>query len=180
MAPEFHDIHVGEPPVLLQKRKGFGVVGLLAGLIVIGGVSGLLWMNYDRLIEASSTGSGSAPVAATTDAEPSPSLADFQAFQQQTTQNWQSTGQTVETQQAEIKRLSEQVAALTARIEQLQQPAILAPPPRTTEPPRAPFPPRAAAAPTAPRKQPATAPRPSSSISVGGAPLPGAPPPAIR
>ena len=186
MTTPLHDIDVGEPPVLLQKNRGFGWVGLLAGLVMIAGVSGLLWMNYDRLIAASSPKSATAEMteAAPAEAEPSPTLADFQALQQQTTQAWQSTSQLVESQNAELKRLTDQVAALTARIDQLQQPPVAAAPAARVEPSRpntavaAPRPAavaRPAAVPNTPRKQPAA--RPSSTISLGGAPLPGAPPP---
>lgn len=181
MNPPLNEIHVGEPPVLLQKRKGFGWVGLFAGVIFIAGMSGFLWMNYDHLIDASPSRTA-ASAAASAEAEPTPTVADFQLLQQQTTQSWQSTNQLVEAQSAELKRLAEQVAALTARIEQMQSgPTAAATPLQRVEPPRPPVvvqPPRPA--PTAPRKQPAAAPRPSGSISLGGAPLPGAPPPPLR
>ena len=183
MTPPLHDINVGEPPVLLQKSRGIGWLGLLAGLIIIAGLSGLLWTNYDHLIAASSSTfvpSTKVPETATAEVEPSPTLADFQALQQQTTQTWQSTNQLVEAQSAELKRLTDQVAALTARIEQQQQSVATPPSPRAEQPRPAAVAASPRLVPTAPRKQPAAAKRPAGTISVGGAPLPGTPPPPIR
>jgi uncharacterized coiled-coil protein SlyX len=88
-------------------------------------------------------------------------LKDFQAFQQQITGTLQSTAQLVAAQQAEIKRLSDQVAALGATIDTLQRPAASAQAAAPAPPP----------APAAPRKKPA-APKQPPAISVGGAPLP--------
>ena len=89
-------------------------------------------------------------------------LKDFQAFQQQITGTLQSTAQLVAAQQAEIKRLSDQVAALTAKIDTLQRPAASA---------QAAAPAASPPAPVAARKKSA-APKQPPAISVGGAPLP--------
>jgi uncharacterized coiled-coil protein SlyX len=103
--------------------------------------------------------SGAAPGAAPAE-DKTVGLKDFQAFQQQITATLQSTAQLVAAQQAEIKRLSDQVAALGATIDTLQRPAASAQA-------AAPAPP----APVAARKKPA-APKQPPAISVGGAPLP--------
>jgi len=90
-------------------------------------------------------------------------LKEFEVLQQQIATTTQSTAQSVAAQQAEIKRLSDQVSALAAKIEQLQNPAPSAQAPAAPAPP----PPATPAA----RKRPAAA-TPAPGISVGGAPLP--------
>lgn len=160
MADQFnHDIDVGRPPLAARKSYS-GVFGIVAALAVIAGVSGLLWLNYDHLVEASShTGA----VASSTASEDTAALKELQAIQQQTSDTLLATRQLLEAQQAEVKRLSEQVSGLTAKIDQLQlRPA---PPP--------PSPPAVAATKPAPKKPPA--PKPAGAISVGGAPLPAQP-----
>jgi uncharacterized coiled-coil protein SlyX len=89
-------------------------------------------------------------------------LKEFQALQQQIAATAQSTGQLVAAQQAEIKRLSDQVSALAAKIETLQNPAASAQADAPAAPPAA----------TAARKRPTSAPKQPPGISVGGAPLP--------
>jgi len=84
-------------------------------------------------------------------------LKDFQAFQQQVVGQMQSTAQLLAAQQAETKRLVDQVSALAAKIE-----ADRAAPASAQ-----------IALPATPsvRKKPA-APKPAAGISTGGAPLP--------
>ncbi len=157
MADQFHhDIDVGSPPLAVRKSYS-GVFGILAALAVIAGVSGLLWLNYDHLVEASShTGT----VASSTAGEDAAALKELQAIQQQTADTLLATRQLLEAQQAEVRRLSEQVSGLTAKIDQLQ-------PRPAPAPPAAPV---VAAPRAAPKKPPV--PKPAGAISVGGAPLP--------
>jgi hypothetical protein len=157
LADQFqHDIDVGRHP--LAARKSYSsVFGIFAALAVIAGVSGLLWLNYDHLVEASShTGT----VASSTAGEDAAAVKEMQAIQQQTADTLLATRQLLESQQAEVRRLSEQVSGLTAKIDQLQlRPA-----------PTPPAPPVVAATRPAPKKTPA--PKPAGAISLGGAPLP--------
>jgi uncharacterized coiled-coil protein SlyX len=132
-----------------------------------------------------STGSrDSAPVLAS--AEGGVSATDFAAFQQQTGSSIQTATELLTAQQAELKRLSDQiqglttqVVSLTAKIDTLQGRGVLAPsaPPAATAPlaaaPAAPVTARPAL--TAPHKR--SVDRPAGAISVGGAPLPTAQPP---
>jgi hypothetical protein len=76
----------------------------------------------------------------------------------------QSNAQLLASQQAELKRLADQVTVLTAKVDLLERPAASA---QASLPAPAPPPP----APVAPRKRPA-APKQPAAISVGGAPLP--------
>jgi len=85
-------------------------------------------------------------------------LDEFHAFQQQSAAQMQSTAQALAAQQAEIKRLSDQVAAVSAKIDAIQSSIASA---------RAAIP---AAKPTPPKKP--SQPKPAARISTGGAPLP--------
>jgi len=190
-----NEINVGPPPVTLRKRRSFGLVGILALLLLFGAAGGVLWLNLDTVTDmlhgvaspSSSSGTNSDVLASAP--EPAVSAADFAAFQQQTGTSIQSATDLLNTQRAELKRLSDQiqgltmqVTSLTNRIEQIQQaraaPAPAAAAGAVAAPPVAAAPAPVAAAPrpapTAPRKR-APADRPAGAISVGGAPLQTAP-----
>ncbi len=140
-----------------RRRRWVGAA-IVAGLALFGVASALLWHAWgDGLPAFPSVASVTAPAAAPEVDKPVGSK-DFQAFQQQIAGSLQSTAQLLATQQAEIKRLSDQVIALTAKIDALQRPSAQA---------AAPTPP-----PPAPQKKPAAPKKPAAAISVGGAPLP--------
>jgi uncharacterized coiled-coil protein SlyX len=155
------DLHQPAP-----GRRRWVPIAVAAGLALFGSASALLWHAWDGGFPAlPSFTSATAPGAASTEApDKTVGLKDFQAFQQQIAATVQSTAQLVAAQQAEIKRLSDQVAALAAKIDTLQRPAASAQA-------AAPVPPPPAPAPAAARKRPA-APKQPPGISVGGAPLP--------
>jgi uncharacterized coiled-coil protein SlyX len=156
---EIEDLHQPAP-----GRRRWVPIAVAAGLAISGAASALLWRSWDGGLPAlpSFMSSGAAPGAAPAEVpDKSVGLKDFQAFQQQITGTLQSTAQLVAAQQAEIKRLSDQVAALGATIDTLQRPAASAQA-------AAPAPP----APVAARKKPAAPKQPPPAISVGGAPLP--------
>lgn len=179
------------PPDALRRRRSFGMLGLIAVLVLVGVAAGFVWLNLDAVTDAlhgaASPGNGSAAnsdVLASA-SEPSVSAADFAAFQQQNGSAIQSVTAQVSAQQAELKRLSDQIQALTSqlailtvRVDQAQQgrptaasqPAAAAPAATASTTATAPRP-----APTAPRKRPPAA-RPAGAISVGGAPLPASQP----
>jgi uncharacterized coiled-coil protein SlyX len=135
------------------------VVVMLAGA---GSGSALLWRAYGNGLPAfpsfTSVAATAAPVA-----DKPVGLRDLQAFQQQIAGSVQSTEKLLTAQQAEIKRLSDQVAVLSGKLDLLQRPvtsaqaALPAPAPKPVAP--------------APRKKPAAA-QPAGAISTGGAPLP--------
>jgi uncharacterized coiled-coil protein SlyX len=140
-------------------------IAVVAGLALLGSASAWAWYVWGDGLPAlpSFTSSGPAPGAAPAEVpDKTVGLKDFQAFQQQIAATMQSTAQLVAAQQAEIKRLSDQVAALSAKIDTLQPPAASAQAAAPVPPP----PPTAAA-----RKRPPT-PKQPPGISVGGAPLP--------
>ena len=85
-------------------------------------------------------------------------LDEFHAFQQQVVGQMQSSAQALVAQQAEVKRLSDQVAAVSAKMDALQSSIASA---RAAVPASVPIRPKKPA-------KPQTVPR----ISTGGAPLP--------
>lgn len=186
------EINVGPPPVTLRKRRSFGVIGILALLLLIGAAGGLLWLNLDTVTDAlhgvaspASSSASSSDVLASAP-EPTVSAADFTAFQQQTGDSIQGATNLLNAQQAELKRLSDQiqgltmlVTSLTTKIDQIQgrtppAPAAAAAAPSVAPVAAAPVAAAPRPAPTAPRKRP-PADRPAGAISVGGAPLQTAP-----
>jgi uncharacterized coiled-coil protein SlyX len=154
---ETHDLPQPSP-----QRRRWVPVAVVAGLAVFAVVSAALWQVWGYgLPTLPSFTSATAPAPAEVP-DKAVGLKDLEALQQQIATTTQSTAQSVAAQQAEIKRLSDQVAALAAKIEQLQNPA-----PSAQAPAPAPPPPATPAA----RKRPAAA-TPAPGISVGGAPLP--------
>jgi uncharacterized coiled-coil protein SlyX len=161
LADRFYDDVEYETPERLKRGRWMVRVAVVAGLAILGAGSAFLWRAYsDGGSIYAAVASDKSPAADT--ADKAVAQKDFLAFQQQIAGTLQSTSQLVTGQQAEMKRLSDQVSALTAKIDTLQRPpasaqaAIPAPPP---------------AAPPAVRKKPA-APKPAAGISTGGAPLP--------
>jgi uncharacterized coiled-coil protein SlyX len=136
----------------------------VAGLAIFGIASAFAWRTFDDgpltlPSFLSGTGQTAAPPAA---ADKPVTLKDLQALQQQITGPLQSNAQLLAAQQAEIKRLSDQMSALAAKVEALEHPPASA---------QASLPASAPPSPAAPRKKPA-APKLPPGISTGGAPLP--------
>jgi cell division protein FtsB len=147
-----------------ERRRWVGVA-VVAALAMFGVTSAMLWRAYSAGVPVlPSFASGAAPGAASPAevADKAVGFKEFQALQQQIAGSLQSSAQLVAAQQAEIKRLSDQVSALSAKIDALQRPAASAQAPVASPPP--PPPPAA-------RKKPAAAKLPPG-ISTGGAPLP--------
>ena len=140
-------------------------------LACFGSGSAVLWqafgMGLPVLPSFTSVASSAAPVA-----DKPVGLSDLRALQQQIAGSVQATERLLAAQQAEIKRLSDQVAALSGKLDLMQRPlasaqaAIPAPAPAPAPKPVAP----------APRKKPAPAQSTGAistgAISTGGAPLP--------
>lgn len=144
----------------------------VAALAIVGIASAFAWRAYGGIpltlpSFASGTGQPAAPAVV---AEKPVGLKDLQALQQQIAGPLQSSAQLLAAQQAELKRLSDQVSALAAKVDALEHP-----PASTQASFPASAPPAPSPAPTAPRKKSA-APKQPPGISVGGAPLPPAQP----
>jgi uncharacterized coiled-coil protein SlyX len=156
---ETHELHQPPPP-----RRRWVPIAVVAGLAVFAVASASLWYVWGYGLPAlPSFASLTAPAAPPAEvADKTVGLAELQALQQQIAATTQSTAQLVAAQQAEIKRLSDQVSALAAKIETLQNPAPSAQADAPVPPPATP----------AARKRPAAAAKQPPGISVGGAPLP--------
>lgn len=146
------------------KRRRWGPIAAVAGLALLVAASAWTWYAWDNGLPMlpSFTSSAAAPSATPAEVPDKPvGLKEFQTFRQQTNTTLQSLSDLAVAQQAAIKRLSEQLAALTAKVDALQRPVAPAPVAAPVPPP----PPPAA------QKRPAAA-KPPPGISTGGAPLP--------
>jgi hypothetical protein len=154
-------IQLDRQPTLRRRGMALRVLISVGVLAVIAGAFAYVWLNDDGLVQEISSQPAAAPVV--TSDEEAVKLKDFQSFQRQTADSFQSAAQGIAAQKADLNRLSDQVLALSARIDALQSAAAL---PQSTIPPQPPV--------TAARKKP-PAPK-TGPISVGGAPLPPTPP----
>jgi hypothetical protein len=155
-----------------EKPKGRVLVRIVVVVMLAAAGSGsaLLRRAYGTglpVFPSFTSAAANTPVAVTTVpvADKPVGLADLQAFQQQFAGAMQSTEKLLTAQQAEIKRLSDQVSVLSAKLDLLQRPIASAqaalPVPASPKP----------VAP-APRKKPAAVAHSVGAISLGGAPLP--------
>jgi uncharacterized coiled-coil protein SlyX len=142
-----------------RRRRGatFFVVILL---LVVVAVAGYGWFNYESIVQTAFSAPQPTMVQPrTSNKEPAP-LEDFQVFQKQTADALQSVSENMVSQKADLQRLSDQVSALTAKVDAAQAAlAMTQRQPVPTSPPVV----------TAARKP--QAPKPGR-MSVGGAPLP--------
>jgi len=147
-----------------------GLLVSLAMLIVSAAALGYLWLNHDRLLQAAlPMASPSAAQAVTHDdgaisAKDAISAKEYELFQRQTSDSIQSATQDIAAQQADLKRLSDQVSTLTAHPEAMQSAAAQASPQQTASA----RPPALAAG----KKPPAQ--KPADRLSAQGVPLPAA------
>jgi uncharacterized coiled-coil protein SlyX len=149
---DHNNIEDAAPDELEGKRWVGTIVGAIL-LAIVGSGSAFVWRAYNG------SGFPTFALGGSAIAEPkSVGLAEFQAFQQQVVGQMQSNAQALAAQQAEVKRLSDQVAAVAAKFDALQSSISSA---------RASIP---AAAPISAKKP--SKPKPVSRISTGGAPLP--------
>ena len=144
-----HESPPEEPEV---KRRIASVVVSVFVLAIIGSASAFAWRAYGGTPYPFFTlGSSSATAPKTV------GLDEFQAFQQQIAGQTQSNAQALTVQQAELKRLSDQMAAVSGRIDAIQSSIASA---------------RAALPAPSPKPTKAVAAKPKARISTGGAPLP--------
>jgi len=130
-------------------------------LAVLGSGRALLWRSYGSGLSMPFT-SAARPAAP---ADKPVMLGDLRALQQQIAGSVQTTERLLAVQQAEIKRLSDQVVVLSGKLDLLQRPLTSA---QGAIPEPAPKPVTSAAK---PKPKPAPA-QTTGSISTGGAPLP--------
>jgi hypothetical protein len=156
----------------LQRRRRSRIVPIALILCAVGGSAcAYLWVNFGDQIRTAVFGIPSAtgsPVAAS--AEQPVSRADFEAFERLTLDALHSIIARLDAQQADLKRLADQVTGLSARVETAQGATSSIPAQTPVAPVATPAPPRP---PTiAQRRKPAAPTKPTGPISTGGAPLP--------
>jgi len=163
--------HAPSSPLAAAPRRRWPWFLLVVVLVLAGAGGVYAWPMIAPLVPSlGNTAPDTAPgdKAAAGDKEAVP---DLLAAQQKAEDDLAALGRTVADQEAQLKALTDQLAALTSKVEALQTPPAPPPPPVAAEPPRAPV---AQAAPR-PRRPPARAPKPAGPISTGGAPLSTAP-----
>ena len=121
--------------------------------MILAGAAGFVLLNYSHLFDPAPA--AQLPISVNVEEAVSPD--DFKAFQQDVAAKLEAVQQAAADQQADLKKLTDQVSAMAAKLDSLQTPAA-APPAR---PPV-----------VAMTKRPVAAKKPPSTISVGGAPLP--------
>jgi hypothetical protein len=151
------------PVALRRRRRAPWIVALLVGLAMAGAGGAFLWMNMDKLVQFASRDASDSADASSGDKA---MLTDLLATQQKTGEDLDTLKAAVEDQQAQLKSIVDQLAALTSKVDTLQAPPA-PPPPPVAAPPTA----HAHLAPKAAAKKPPRAARPAGPISVGGAPL---------
>lgn len=153
MSTEYSDEF--DPGVRLPPRRNwiFRVIVAVVGLVILAGAAGFVFLNYGHLFDPAPA--AQLPISVNVEEAVSPD--DFKAFQQDVATKLEAVQQAAADQQADLKRLTDQVSAMAAKLDSLQTPPA-APPAR---PPV-----------VAMTKRPAAAKKPPSTISVGGAPLP--------
>jgi hypothetical protein len=156
-----HEVYPDQQPTLQRRSKRFSrVLVIVASLVLITAAGIYIGLN-SRLVQAaySSATPDAAPVV-----DETVTRKDFQSFQKETADLLQSAAQGIEAEKADVKILSEQVAALTAKMDALERAAAAVPAQAAVA---------AQPVPVAPRKKTALI-KPAGPISVGGVPLPNA------
>ncbi|WP_027577685.1 hypothetical protein [Bradyrhizobium sp. WSM1743] len=152
------------PPVLQRPSKGFRwIFGLLAVLLVLCTGGAYFLTRIETFAEAAPAHEVVPPTLGLS-TEDRDALLGIQSRQQKTADEIVELNRNVGAQQAELKRILDQIATLTQRIEELQNaapvaspaPAASSPPVRTT---------------SKPAKRDVRPSKPQGPVSVGGAPL---------
>jgi hypothetical protein len=155
----------------LQRRRRSRIVPIALILCAVGGSAcAYLWVNFGDQIRTAVFGLPSATASTVAASGEQPvSRADFDAFERQTVDTLHSMTLRLDAQQSDLKRLADQVAGLSARVETVQAATSSLPAQTPVAPVAAPAPPRP---PTAGRRRKPAAPTTSSGpISTRGAPL---------
>lgn len=157
-------VSTADEPEQAPKRTNWISTAVVALLLACVGVGlALVWRAYGGSVAAlPSVASVNRPAPAGARGPAEKALSDLQAVQQQLAGQVQAATQLLASQQAEIKRLSDQLAALTGKIDALQQPAAPPPVPKQVAPVR---------------KKPAA---PAVAANPAGAAAPPPPPPPLQ
>jgi hypothetical protein len=156
----------------LRRRQRSRTVPILLIMCAVGGTAGAyLWVNFGDQVRTAIFGIPSATgstVAAS--AEQPVSRADFEAFERPILDTLHVITARLDAQQTDLKRLADQVAGLSAKVETVQGTTTSIPAQTPVAPVAAPVTPRPPT--VAQRRKPAAPTAPSGPISTGGSPLP--------
>ncbi|UWU75604.1 hypothetical protein N2603_37290 [Bradyrhizobium huanghuaihaiense] len=154
------------PPVLQRPSKGFRwIFGLLAVLLVLCTGGAYFLTKIETFAEAAPAHEVVPPTLGLS-TEDRDALLGIQSRQQKTADEIAELNRNVGAQQAELKRISDQIATLTQRMEELQNAAPVASPapaPAASSPPVRTI--------SKPAKRDVRPSKPQGPVSVGGAPL---------
>jgi hypothetical protein len=155
----------------LQRRQRSRIVPVALILCAVGGSAcAYLWVNYGDQVRTAVFGippaTGSTVAAS---AEQPVRRADFEAFERPILDTLHSITARMDAQQADLKRLADQVAGLSAKVETAPGTMTSMPAQTPVAPVAAPIPPRPPS--VAQRRKPAAPTVPSGPISTGGAPV---------
>ena len=169
MSDEPHHAPQLDQPLLAQRRsRASGVITFMA-LVVVAGALAFLWFNYGDLVRSALfPAMSAAPTVASGD--DTVTQKDIESLKRQTAETLQAMTSDLDAQKEALRRLSDELSAVVAKVDALQSPTA---PAQTAAVPAQPVVHARSAVAAAPRKPPT--PKPSGRISVGGAPLPPGP-----
>jgi uncharacterized coiled-coil protein SlyX len=164
LVAETLETHLAPLPVAPQSGStGVSVIVVcLSALAVIGSVTVIALPNFNNFVEKSSPEMASSP---TPDSVVGASLKEIQSSQQQSAAVLESLTQNSAAQQADLKRISDQLSSLATRMDALQNAAT----PVTTS--AIPQPNARAQVVTPSRRNRSRSPKTAGPVSIGGAPL---------
>ena len=109
----------GQPILLERPRRTTVMLAAFTAIAVMAlAAACYLWFNYDRSIEARSSGTAAAVQVA--NPGPGVTLENLQAALQQTTSELEAMKQNIAATEAGLQKLSDQVSALATRVDALQ------------------------------------------------------------
>jgi uncharacterized coiled-coil protein SlyX len=145
-----------DPGIILRPRRSWTFRLIAAGLAIFAGAAAYL-LNFDHLFVTAPA----APLPISMSVEETVSLEDFRSFQQDLAAKLEAARRATADQQADLRRLADQISTLAAKMDNLQSAPVAVAVPAPVRPPI-----------VAMSKKPAAPKKHASTISVGGAPLP--------
>jgi uncharacterized coiled-coil protein SlyX len=145
-------------PASVEAPSRTRVVLWYLGLAIIGSAAAIGWHDRELIISQSAPEIAVAPAI---NPDVSSALKNLQAFQLQTAGQINQITQNIAATQADLKKLSDQLSALTARLDALQNAAAVPSPSPTAHPSAAP-----AHAQLKPGEKPIRAPKPAGTAGV--------------
>lgn len=149
------------PPVLhTSPRRVPWVLVLVVILVGLCAAGAYFWTNVEHFVEMSAAREV-APMPGLSP-EDRAALSEIQSGQQKTSDELAELSRSISAQLADLTRISDQIAALTLRVDSLQSPAPTASPPHVHRPGHAV---------SESARRPVRSTKPQGPVSVGGAPL---------